>query len=167
MPEQRSRRRPVALTRQQFAQSRRAAYHGAVLRLLGRRGLEAGISVFALLGFCYVPLGQHTGLEHAKAIFSTPAAKRAASELIEAFARVRGKLSGEALEFASGEAGAAPSAQPSARHAEGARPERNHHVAEPKPRLPHLGSDSNLHAAPQESLPNSDAPDASVVWPAS
>lgn len=138
-----------------------------MLRLLGRRGLEAGISVFALLGFCYVPLGEHTGLEHAKAIFSTPAAKRAGGELLEAFVRVRSKLTGEAVEFASREAGSAPAAQPSAHHAEGARPEHNRRVAEPKPRLPHLGSDSNAHVAPQEPLPNlsdANAPDASVPW---
>jgi hypothetical protein len=150
-----------------FAQSSESTYDAVVLGLLGRRGLEAGISVFALLGFCYVPLGEHTGLEHAKAIFSTPAAKRAGGELIEAFSRVRSKLTGEAVQFASSEATESPSAQPSARHADGSRPERSHHSVEPKPRLPHLGSDSNAHLAPQEPLqPASDAnaPDASVEW---
>jgi hypothetical protein len=75
-----------------------------VLRVLGRRGLEAGISLFAILGFCYVPLGSHTCLEHAKAIFGTPAAKRAGLELVEAFARVRGKLTGEAEQMVTGPA---------------------------------------------------------------
>ena len=65
--------------------------------MLGRRGVEAGISLFAILGFCYVPLGQHTGFEHAKAIFTTPAAQRAGVEIVEAMARVRSKLLGEAL----------------------------------------------------------------------
>ena len=57
--------------------------------------------MFAVLGFCYVPLGSHTGLEHAKAIFGTPAAKRAGAELVEAFARIRGKLTvhGERASF--------------------------------------------------------------------
>jgi len=73
-----------------------------VLGVLGRRGVEAGISLFAVLGFCYVPLGGHTGLEHAKAVLSTPAAKRAGSELLDAMLRVRAKLTGEVQEFASG-----------------------------------------------------------------
>ncbi len=138
-----------------------------MLGVLGRRGLEASISVFALLGFCYVPLGEHTGLEHAKAIFSTPAAKRAGGELIEAFARLRSKLTGEAAELASGEGAESPSAQPRERHPDGSRPEHARHVLEPKPRLPHLGSDSNAHVAPREPLQSTsdpNAPDASVPW---
>ncbi len=75
-----------------------------MLRVLGRRGFEAGISLFAILGFCYVPLGSHTALEHAKAVFGTPAAKRAGLELVEAFMRVRGKLTGEAQEMVTGPA---------------------------------------------------------------
>jgi hypothetical protein len=73
-----------------------------VLGVLGRRGVEACISLFAVLGFCYVPLGGHTGFEHAKAVFSTPAAKRAGSELLEALIRVRAKLTGEVQAFANG-----------------------------------------------------------------
>jgi hypothetical protein len=133
--------------------------------------LEAGISVFAVLGFCYVPLGQHTGFEHAKAVFSTPAAKRAGGELIEAFTRVKSKLTGEAVGFASSEAApssSVPASVPaSPRHGDGARPEHTRHMAEPKPRPPHLSSDSNLHAAPQEPLrdfSDANAPDASVSW---
>lgn len=75
-----------------------------MLRVLGRRGFEACISLFAVLGFCYVPLGTHTGLEHAKAVFGTPAAKRAGLELVEAFARLRGKLTGEAQQMVTGAA---------------------------------------------------------------
>src|SRR6478609_1392698 len=67
------------------------AYDAAVLGVLGRRGVETGISLFAVLGFCYVPLGGHTGLEHAKAVLSTPAAKRAGAELLDALIRVRAK----------------------------------------------------------------------------
>jgi hypothetical protein len=77
-------------------------YDAAVLGVLGRRGVEAGISLFAVLGFCYVPLGGHTGFEHAKAVFSTPAAKRAGAELVDALIRVRAKLTGEVQEFTSG-----------------------------------------------------------------
>ncbi len=73
-----------------------------MLRVLGRRALEAGISVFAILGFCYVPLGTRTGLEHAKAVFGTPAAKRAGGELVDAFTRVRNKLTGQLEELAAG-----------------------------------------------------------------
>jgi hypothetical protein len=137
-----------------------------VLSLLGRRALEAGISAFALLGFCYVPLGQRTALEHAKAVFSTPAAKRAGGELVEAFTRVRSKLTGEAAQFASSDPTPAASAQTSARHAGGSRAEHGHSSpADPKPRLPHLGAESNVHVAPQERLPSvgdTDAPDASI-----
>jgi len=64
--------------------------------------VEAGISLFAVLGFCYVPLGGHTGLEHAKAVLSTPAAKRAGTEVLDALVRVRAKLTGEVQQFASG-----------------------------------------------------------------
>jgi hypothetical protein len=96
-----------------------------VLRVLGRRGLEAGISLFAVLGFCYVPLGSHTGLEHAKAIFGTPAAKRAGVELVEAFARVRGKLTGEVQSLATGAASAAP-APSITPHKNGPHPEHSH-----------------------------------------
>ena len=84
------------LNSQQFGPNRPScAYDAAVLGVLGRRGVEAGISLFAVLGFCYVPLGGHTGFEHAKAVFSTPAAKRAGAELLDALIRVRAKLTGE------------------------------------------------------------------------
>ena len=105
-----------------------------MLRLLGRRGLEAAISGFALLGFCYVPLGGHTGLEHTKAILATPAAKRAGMELIGAFTKVRARLTGEAAQFASSEfAGPAASSAHSGHHP------RGHAASEPKPRPPTLG----------------------------
>ena len=138
-----------------------------MLSLLGRRGLEAGISAFALLGFCYVPLGQRTGLEHAKAVFSTPAAKRAGDELMLAFTRIRSKLTAEATPFASPEPTPPSSAQPSPRRSGGVRADRGHSAAEPKPRLPRLGPESNAHATPQEPLPNfgdPNAPDASASW---
>lgn len=100
-----------------------------MLRVLGRRGLEAGISLFAVLGFCYVPLGAHTGLEHAKAIFGTPAAKRAGIELIEAFAQIRGKLTGEVQEMATGAATPTPPVLPSPHRAGGSHLEHPRRAA--------------------------------------
>jgi len=46
-----------------------------------RRLVESVVGLFAILGFLYVPLGRHTGFEHAKAIFSTPAASAAIEEV--------------------------------------------------------------------------------------
>jgi len=60
-----------------------------VLTRLGRRVLEAGAGLFALLGFVFVPLGKRTGFEHMVAIFSTPAAKEAGHELFQASLRLR------------------------------------------------------------------------------
>jgi hypothetical protein len=48
---------------------------------LGRRLLESVVGIFAILGFLYVPLGRHTGFEHAKAVLSTPAAAAAIDDL--------------------------------------------------------------------------------------
>lgn len=101
-----------------------------MLRVLGRRGLEAGISLFAILGFCYVPLGSHTGLEHAKAVFGTPAAKRAGAELLQAFARIRGKLAGEAQALSTGEASATPPSIATPHHDRTAHSEHAHRPAE-------------------------------------
>jgi len=100
------------------------AYDAAVLGVLGRRGVEASISLFAVLGFCYVPLGGHTGFEHAKAVFTTPAAKRAGAELLDALIRVRAKLTGEVQQFAGAGPDATPPALPSPKrgsHSEHAR----------------------------------------------
>jgi hypothetical protein len=105
------------------------AYDAAVLGVLGRRGVEAGISLFAVLGFCYVPLGGHTGFEHAKAVLSTPAAKRAGAELLDALVRVRTKLSGEAQEFAGGGPSATPPTLPSPKRAAGSHAEPPHRAA--------------------------------------
>lgn len=48
---------------------------------LGRRLVESVVGLFAILGFLYVPLGRHTGFEHAKAVLSTPAAGAAIDDL--------------------------------------------------------------------------------------
>ena len=58
----------------------------------GRRLLEGLVALFALLGFAFVPLGERTGLEHLKAIASTPAAERAARELVQASVELRQRL---------------------------------------------------------------------------
>jgi len=84
--------------------------------------------LFAVLGFCYVPLGGHTGFEHAKAVFTTPAAKRAGAELLDALLRVRAKLMGEVQEFESGP-NATPPALPSPKRAGASHPEHSHHSA--------------------------------------
>lgn len=50
---------------------------------LGRRCVESVVGLFAVLGFIYVPLGRHTGFEHAKAVLSTPAASAAIDDLTQ------------------------------------------------------------------------------------
>ena len=59
---------------------------------LGRRALDTLAFAFAALGFFCVPLGKHTGYEHTKAIFTTPAAQRAGHELCAALLRIRDQL---------------------------------------------------------------------------
>jgi len=65
---------------------------------LGRRLVEGVVSLFAILGFVYVPLGRHTGFEHAKAVFSTPAAAAAIDDLTRAALDLRER----AFDFVSG-----------------------------------------------------------------
>jgi hypothetical protein len=60
----------------------------------GRRAFEAVVATFALLGFFFVPLGRHTGFEHARAVFSTPAAGQALRELGQAALGLRDRLLG-------------------------------------------------------------------------
>lgn len=59
---------------------------------IGRRALEIGVGMFALLGFCFVPLGKKTALEHVKAIVATGPAKEAGKELLEAGLKLRAKV---------------------------------------------------------------------------
>ncbi len=76
----RQRRWPIA---EEFSVLGRLFYDGAVFGLthLGRRLVESVVGLFAILGFIYVPLGRHTGFEHAKAILGTPAASAAIDDL--------------------------------------------------------------------------------------
>jgi hypothetical protein len=87
---------------EEFSVLRRPPYDGAVFGFgtLGRRLLEGGVGLFALLGFLYVPLGHHTGFEHVRAIFSTPAASAAFAELTQAALDLRQR----ALELVTGAA---------------------------------------------------------------
>ncbi|MCC6215123.1 MAG: hypothetical protein IT376_09655 [Polyangiaceae bacterium] len=59
---------------------------------LGRRATEALVLLFAALGFVLVPLGSRTGLEHARAVLSTPEARVAGAELWAAAAGIRARL---------------------------------------------------------------------------
>jgi hypothetical protein len=63
-----------------------------VIGRLARRLAEAVVALFALYAFCFVPLGSRTGLEHARAVLTTPAARRAAGELAGAAVRVHRAL---------------------------------------------------------------------------
>ncbi len=65
---------------------------------VGRRLVEGTVGLFALLGFLYVPLGRHTGFEHARAVFTTPAASAAWADLTQAVVGLRQR----ALELVSG-----------------------------------------------------------------
>jgi hypothetical protein len=78
-----------------------------VITRVGRRALEIGVGMFALLGFCFVPLGKKTGLEHLKAIVSTGPAQDAGRELLEAGLRLRARMFERAPEGAASETGAA------------------------------------------------------------
>jgi hypothetical protein len=70
-----------------------------------RRLLEAGVGLFALLGFVYVPLGRLTGFEHACAVFSTPAASAALEDVMQSALALRQR----AQDFITGrEAGLGP-----------------------------------------------------------
>lgn len=59
---------------------------------IGRRLLELGVGMFALLGFAFVPLGTKTALEHTKAIFTTDPAREAGRELAEAGQKLRDRM---------------------------------------------------------------------------
>jgi hypothetical protein len=73
---------------------------------LSRRLVESVVGLFAILGFLYVPLGRHTGFEHAKAILSTPAASAAIDDLTRTALDLRQR----AMAFVTGRLSATPSA---------------------------------------------------------
>jgi hypothetical protein len=78
---------------------------------IGRRLVEGVVSLFAILGFLYVPLGRHTGFEHAKAIFSTPAAGAAIDELTTTALGLRQRAMDFISERLAGAHAAAPDAE--------------------------------------------------------
>jgi hypothetical protein len=84
----------------------------------GRRLLESIVGLFAILGFVYVPLGRHTGFEHAKAVLSTPAALRAWTELNQTALGLRER----AFSFVSERLGATAPSGAVARPSTGERP---------------------------------------------
>ena len=85
---------------------------------VGRRLVEGVVGLFALLGFIYVPLGQQTGFEHARAVLSTPAASAAIEDLTTTALRLRG----QALGYLTGQAPAPPTAPPSPQKGNAPRP---------------------------------------------
>src|SRR3954464_11337438 len=71
---------------------------------LSRRLVESVVGLFAILGFLYVPLGRHTGFEHAKAVFSTPAAAAAIDDVTTTALGLRQR----ALDFVTGRMSVSP-----------------------------------------------------------
>ena len=54
--------------------------------------LDAAVVLFALYAFVFVPLGRKTGYEHARAIFSTQAARDAGRDMWRAVERLKHAL---------------------------------------------------------------------------
>ena len=98
---------------------------------LGRRLLESVVGLFAILGFLYVPLGRQTGFEHARAVFTTPAAGSAIEDLTTTALGLRQR----AWDFITGRL-SSPHAEPTGRDAD----PRKAHAAphEPRPLPPKL-----------------------------
>jgi hypothetical protein len=84
--------RAQAKTPRIFCRSRNFTSIARVIPRLARRAIEALVALFALLGFCLVPLGEKTALEHTGAILRTGAAVEAGRELVEAASRIRRKI---------------------------------------------------------------------------
>jgi hypothetical protein len=97
---------------------------------LSRRLVESVVSSFAILGFLYVPLGRHTAFEHAKAVFSTPAAAAAIADVTATAVGLRQR----ALDFVTG----LMSAPPGPLEGDEPRPEASTKPREPRPVPPKL-----------------------------
>jgi hypothetical protein len=97
---------------------------------LGRRLLESVVGLFAILGFLYVPLGRHTGFEHAKAVFSTPAASAAIDDLTTTALDLRQR----AIDFITGRVATAGGNSDTPE----AAPPKAHPAREPRPVPPKL-----------------------------
>jgi hypothetical protein len=68
-----------------------------VLTLLTRRVVGLIVSTFAVLGFLAVPLGDRTGFQHTRAIFTSREAKSFAEQMARAARDARQKVFGTAL----------------------------------------------------------------------
>jgi hypothetical protein len=100
---------------------------------LGRRLVESVVGLFAILGFVYVPLGRHTGFEHARAVLSTPAAASAIDDLTTTALDLRQRV----VSFVTGRASSAAITDadgPNAEASPGPHPPRR----EPRPVPPKL-----------------------------
>lgn len=64
---------------------------------LGRRLTEGLVGLFALLGFCFVPLGSRTGLEHTLSFIGTPSVREAGAGLWSKVLRVRSLIAEKVL----------------------------------------------------------------------
>jgi len=69
-----------------------------VLKRLAWRLVETGVLVFAALGFCYVPLGERTGYEHARAIAASPEVRDFAAGMLQAGRSLHARLLGRLAE---------------------------------------------------------------------
>jgi hypothetical protein len=94
--------------------------------------VESVVGLFAILGFLYVPLGRHTGFEHAKAVFSTPAAAAAIDDVTTTALGLRQR----ALDFVTGRMSTAPG--PSDSDAPRAEASGKAHAHAPRPIPPKL-----------------------------
>jgi hypothetical protein len=66
-----------------------------VVPRLARRAIEALVALFALLGFCFVPLGEKTALGHLSAMARTEPAAEAARGLLDAARHAKKRLLSE------------------------------------------------------------------------
>jgi hypothetical protein len=99
---------------------------------LSRRLVESVVGLFAILGFLYVPLGRHTGFEHAKAVFSTPAASAAIDDVTTTALGLRQR----AMDFVTGRLSASPG--PTDTDERNAQATPKAHAREPRPVPPKL-----------------------------
>jgi hypothetical protein len=65
---------------------------------MAKRIFQGLVLFFAFYAFVFVPLGRKTALEHIRAIFGTPAAQEAASEVKGGVTRLVRRLQSEARE---------------------------------------------------------------------
>jgi hypothetical protein len=77
---------------------------------IGKRLAEGAIGLFALLGFLYVPLGRHTGFEHARAVIRTPAAQEAFDDVKRSVLSLRQR----AVAFVTGQVSSPPAPEATA-----------------------------------------------------